>query len=324
MVDLNTLADLPEGWQLTWPKAINDLDQILVTGTNGTDSADFLLTPTSNFSVPVVSGNGDPTTVVALGGASVIGGVSATFQGVSGLFQCFFSPDDPEAWEGNTSAFNFSLPGATQAQAWNINFAGDDLGSSTAQITLAYDPSLLEPGFNETDLRIYNYHNGGWVVPPNQSVDPEENTISFETDQFSPFMLGVVTETYNDWVSRYPGASADLTADDDGDGIDNGVENFFGTDPGAFSTGLTALMVDGDTVAFKHPQGNLATDLVATYRWSKNLVSFHAGGETVDGTTVEFSRHPTTNVPGTMATVTATVSGNPLHRFFVDVVVTPK
>jgi hypothetical protein len=72
------------------------------------------------------------------------------------------------------------------------------------------------------------------------------------------------------------------------------------------------------TFAFTHPiSENLAVDLTASYRWSKDLTSFHGSGDTEpDGTTVDF-------VVGTPSngevTVTATVSGTETDRVFVTV-----
>ncbi|MGB1131296.1 MAG: Ig-like domain-containing protein, partial [Haloferula sp.] len=114
-----------------------------------------------------------------------------------------------------------------------------------------------------------------------------------------------------------------LDDDPDGDGIGNGVENFFGTNPGAFSQGLVAGAANqGEgTFTFSHPLNDSpADDLTAVYRWSKDLASFTADGTPFEGTTVTF----TPGVPaGGMVTVTATVTGIGVDRLFVDVEVTP-
>lgn len=62
-----------------------------------------------------------------------------------------------------------------------------------------------------------------------------------------------------------------------------------------------------------------ASDLTATYRWSKDLATFTPSGAAFQGATVTFT-------PGTpsggFVTVTATVSGTQVDKLFVDVEVT--
>jgi methionine-rich copper-binding protein CopC len=130
---------------------------------------------------------------------------------------------------------------------------------------------------------------------------------------------------YADWISNsafgLAVAERELHDDPDGDGIDNGVENFFGTNPGALTQGLVTGSKNGNTFTFIHPQGSPATDLSTSYRWSKDLATFHLGGATSDGTTVNFSTEANTPSPG-FTRVTATTSGNLPNRLFVDVLVT--
>ena len=131
--------------------------------------------------------------------------------------------------------------------------------------------------------------------------------------------------TFSSWISN-PSfglalADRDLADDPDGDGIDNGVENFFGTHPGTFTQGLIAGSKNGNSFTFTHPQGTLATDLTATYRWSTGLSTFHPGGATSGGTTVNFTTEANTPSPG-FTRVTAMVTGTLPGRLFVDVGVT--
>ena len=129
---------------------------------------------------------------------------------------------------------------------------------------------------------------------------------------------------FSDWIAMFPGVGDQtrIGDDPDGDGVDSGVENFFGTGPDRFSAGLVPVAGGGDTFVFTHPQGVLADDLAAAYRWSKDLQNFNADGATgANGTRVDFSVQPDTPSPGT-TTVTATVSGVSTDRLFVDVEVT--
>jgi hypothetical protein len=115
-------------------------------------------------------------------------------------------------------------------------------------------------------------------------------------------------------------ADQDLGADPDGDGIGNGVENFFGTVPSSFSQGLLIGIKSGDTFTFTHPKNATpANDLTASYTWSKDLASFLASGATDGaGTTVAFTTQANTPTAG-ITTVTATVTGTATSTLFVRV-----
>ena len=125
--------------------------------------------------------------------------------------------------------------------------------------------------------------------------------------------------TFESWIAGYD-VDPELDGfdqDADGDGIDNGAENFFGTNPGVGSSGLVAGASSGSSFTFTHPQNaNPATGVAATYRWSKDLVTFRNGGQTDgDGTTVSFNAVTNAGI----TSVTATVTGTPTTKLFVDV-----
>lgn len=75
---------------------------------------------------------------------------------------------------------------------WDVALDGDASGPFT--IEFAYDPSLYV-GMAESDLRIYHFTQGQWVLPA-QSIDLASNMITVETTSLSPFAVGAIPEPY--------------------------------------------------------------------------------------------------------------------------------
>ena len=90
--------------------------------------------------------------------------------------------------------------------------------------------------------------------------------------------------------------------------LPNGIEAWFGTDPGTFSQGITEVATNGNVTTFSHPQNpNPPGDLVGTYEWSPNLIDWYAG-DGVAGPPGGPTLVIVPNTSGAATTVSATAS----------------
>jgi hypothetical protein len=123
--------------------------------------------------------------------------------------------------------------------------------------------------------------------------------------------------SFADWIAGYSGLGGQtgFSDDPDGDNLDNGLENYLGTDPGSPNPGLIAGQLTGNTFTLSHNlSATPADDTSARYKWSTDLVTFHDDGATVSGTKVDFSQE---SPSGGMVGVAASVSGTVPDRVFV-------
>ena len=130
--------------------------------------------------------------------------------------------------------------------------------------------------------------------------------------------------TFASWINTYPaiGSQTGFNDDPDGDGLVNGIESYFGTNPGTSNQGLRNLVGTATTITFQHPRNTSpATDVNGAYRWSMDLQNWNASGASQSGTTVTFTPAPNTPSAGT-TTVTATITGSTPTKVFVDLQVT--
>ena len=199
------------------------------------------------------------------------------------------------------------------------------LGSPTTS-TSSFDLSAGTIKITGTPtLASYTLITSSTGITGTPTLDSPISGYALQVDGTALKLVQTGGNTYATWIATYPGAAAlpGFTDDADGDGIKNGVENFFGTNPGTFSTGLVVGTVSGNTFTFTHPQNATpASDLSAAYLWSKDLATFNASGATDGaGTTVTFTTQLNTPAPG-ITTVTATVTGTATTKLFADVKVT--
>jgi autotransporter-associated beta strand protein len=208
--------------------------------------------------------------------------------------------------DGATLGFDIAAPtSSTKAVTLNAGHKIRVSGSPT-------DPSYT---LLTTSATIAGTPNLNPAIPGYTLMVDGDNTLKLVT---------APTNSFSSWISNpdfgLAVADQDLGDDPDGDGTDNGVENFFGTNPGTFTQGLLSGIKSGNTFTFTHPQNATpASDLTASYKWSKDLASFLANGATDGaGTKVDFTTQANTPSPG-ITTVTATVTGTATSNLFIRV-----
>lgn len=128
------------------------------------------------------------------GGSGQPGGVDYLFNGTHGAGQFFlhFEREDAEGLAalvnaGEFGPLSFSLPG-DRLPLWELEYDGSFSGLLT--LTFGFDPTLLPPGVDASQLRIYHWSNGAWVDLGGR-FDLATGTITVSTDSLSPFALGV-------------------------------------------------------------------------------------------------------------------------------------
>jgi hypothetical protein len=176
----------------------------LFFGSNGVDAV-IKGTPIAT-SAPLVSAqapvqSGVPTGPVGSGGGA--GSVSAVFSnaGSGGTLTVNYDPSisETDLMTGSvpgiaaTGATPFILPTAAgdQLEAWDVSESGGYSGLIT--LVFQYDPSLLLPGIDQSQLEIWHYTNGSWQLPANEVVNTTNDTITVTVSSLSPFALGAAS-----------------------------------------------------------------------------------------------------------------------------------
>ena len=131
--------------------------------------------------------------------------------------------------------------------------------------------------------------------------------------------------TFDVWASNnnLSNLDAGFNADPDNDGIENGLENFFGTLPGTPSSGMTGLVYDNTTnsVSMQHPKNSdVSSDVEATYYWSTDLTTWIESGSEFLGNQVDITVVDDTPASG-VSTATADIISGDIDSLFIKVVV---
>ncbi len=142
-------------------------------------------------------------------------------------------------------------------------------------------------------------------------------------------LVPVEADTYEEWIAAYaeegPGqvTLTGFSEDPDDDGIPNGIERYFGSNP-AEANAAFELVPGAVPPVFRHSRTlSPPADLLASYQWSTDLQNWHASGETAGGVTVHLDP-ATAEEPGPMGDlveITPVISGTPQPTLFLRMLV---
>ncbi|WP_018968706.1 NPCBM/NEW2 domain-containing protein [Rubritalea marina] len=139
-------------------------------------------------------------------------------------------------------------------------------------------------------------------------------------------LVANAAETFNDWgfesgLDDTAGKESGFDKDPDKDGLDNGVEAWFGTDPLVAGNTFTTVEVNSGNLSFQHMQNDVVLDGVnGSYEWSTNLGDWYAA----DGVDGPGGGSTVTVVPTTLNGVTTAAVSTSLaqEKIFIRVKVT--
>lgn len=259
---------------------------------------------------------GDNASLGSMSNTRPTDGSTADFSGQIGLFRFY----NNKAFDATEVAANLdAIRGGPSAEA-QLNAAGSS-DADNQPLSYAWEFVSGPESVDFSDPNVVNpmvtfYAAGTYEL----RVKVDDGT---DTDSDTVLISVAPVNSFGSWISGYDVGGLTAPGDDaDGDGIPNAVENYFGTHPGTYNAGLAITQVvtggAGDTTfEFSHPMAeNPASDLTATYRWSKDLATFHDDGTSDGVSTVSFVVG--TRVDGEVP-VTATVNGEQPERLFVTV-----
>jgi autotransporter-associated beta strand protein len=229
------------------------------------------------------------------------GGSQKFLPKADGTCNKFYDSNDALA-EPSPTAGNLTLDGAFDIDLTNATTASSWLLVDVASLSETYGSNFSVTGFTETPAA-----SGIWK----KTVGVNEYTF---TEADGLLTRAAASNTFATWLAANPPATG-FTTDSDNDGVPNGVENVLGTNPNAYSAGLTEVSATAGSATFKHTLNpTVASDVSYTYEWSTDLTEWKTSGQSNTGG-VTATIAPSAPAAGVVTVVTTVTSGTPARLF---------
>jgi hypothetical protein len=181
---------------------------------------------------------------------------------------------------------------SVRASGRAIEVHSTDFGTESANLVTTRAPAFILASFNANGsgsprvdaplTKIYASGNIGSAqgAAGYNVVDAGTHPIEWTTGSKRMVTAAafVIANNFANWIADYEvGGAVGLGDDPESDGLPNGIEAWFGSDPGDFSPGLANIALVGTDITFTHPVAPIMPDdLEGCYQWSTNLVDWYA------------------------------------------------
>ncbi|WP_035610753.1 Ig-like domain-containing protein [Haloferula sp. BvORR071] len=229
-----------------------------------------------------------------------------------------------EYGEDRSVAFTFSR-GEAGSQPLSVSFATS--GSASPGVDYTTLPGSIVIPAGQTSVTITTE-----IQPDNLAEGTEELKLTLLPN--SAYTVGAssaATATIADRPFQaflHANGSRPADADDDGDGVSNLLEYYYGSHAAAADSrgSLRATAVAGNTFSARFPHAKSATDVTAAVEWSTDLAQWHRSGESNGEQAATITLQPVSPLEEDPETIEAvlTISSGPIPAaVYLRLVVTP-